>query len=585
MTWIEAARELGRRPITIVEMDLDYCQLTYGVGGCPAVLGVDSVNKCYQTRKTCPVPAAYDPALRTYRFSDRELGPLTLSVPCVVSASFVSTKIDPGRSLGIRASVTVTLQDFTWDDRDLDKYLSTRSYDPQTQGTYFGRLLRRNPYYQNRVIRIKRGYMDDDGTVDLSKFETHTYLIDRIEGPDGKGKVQVHGIDAIRLADDEKAQDPVQSGGTLQAAITDVSTTLTLLPAGVGDDEYPAFGVGAIDEEIVNFSRIADVVTLNLRGAQTTTAQEHEAGATFQLCSVYTDAPISDVLYGWLTSNGNVPPAYIDKPAWDQECEDWISGYRLNFTIASPVGVNKLMNELISTCLLYIWWDPTGPFIRLRAIRPEDPNDATRVLTDDSSFLEDSLSITEDPDQRISEVWVPYARKNPLLKIDEYRNFQVVPIVRDVDAEGTFEYGERRVRRLPCRFFSLANASQANVLALRIIARYRDNPRTFKFDLDAKDGDIKVGDVIQVSTKMLQDVDGSPIVTNMVILKKTEKRAGDKFSLEATDTFFYGRYGFIMDDATPDYPVATDVQKNKGCFICVTATQKMPNGDPPYKII
>ena len=584
MTWEQAAKELGRRPITIVEIDLDYCQLRYGVGDCPAVLGVDSVAKCYQTRRTCPVPAAYDPVARTYRFSNRELGYLTLSLPCLINTTFTSTKIDPGRSMGTRASAQVKLQDMSWADRDLDPYVSTRPYDPEEVGTFFGRLLARNPYYQNRVMRIKCGYLDDDGTVDLSKFQTQTFLLDRIEGPDANGVVTLHAIDVLRLADDEKSLVPQLSNGTIDADINSTDTTVTLLPAGIGDEEYPLFGVAAMDDEVVNFSRTGDVVTLNLRGAQFSPAQDHEIGTTFQVCKVYDDVPVADVLYELLTVNSPVPAAFIDKAAWDDECDTWLSGHMLNCTIAIPTGVNVLINELIATCLLYIWWDGVAALIRLRAIRPQDPSLQRRILTDDDSFVAGSLSITEDPAQRISQFWAHYARKNPLLKMDEYRNFAKNVLGIDGAAEGSAEYGERRIRRMPCRFFSAENQSQAVVLGARMLARYRDNPRTFKFDLDAKDADILVGDVVEVHTKVLQGIDGLPITTNMQILRRTEKKEGDRFSYEASDTFFSGRYGFILPTGTLDYLAATEAQRNKGCFIAQD-DGLMPNGDPGYKII
>jgi len=585
MTWETAAKVLGRRPVTIVELDLDYCQLTYGVGACPAVLGVDSVDYCYNTKRTCAVPAAYDPAARTYRFSNRELGPITLSVPCLVSAGFTSTKIDPGRSLGTRASILVTLQDFPWADRDVDKYVENRAYNPELQGSYFGKLLTRNPYYQNRAMRVLRGYLDNDGAIDLSKFQTHYYLIDRIEGPDGKGVVRIHGIDPLRLADDIKAQIPTVSTGVLQYAITDIGTTVNLLPVGIGNLEYPANGVASIDEEVVNFSRVGDVVTLNLRGAQTTLPVDHDANATFQLAKVYESAPLSDVIYDLLTVTAQVPTSYIDKPAWDAEIGTWLSGHLLNCTITEPTGVNKLLNELSATCLVYIWYDDVARLIQLRAIRPEDPAEAVRTLTDLDSFVADSISINEDPDQRVSQVWAHFARRNPLLKLDELRNFQTTEVYIDLEAETAQEYGEKRVKRILCRFFSEANQSQAIVLAARMISRYRDNPRQFKFEVDAKDADMLVGDVITVSTKSLQNVDGSPITTTMQILKRTEKVEGHKFAYEASDTFFSGRYGFILPTGTLDYLAATEAQRLKGCFICDSITLKMPNGDPPYKII
>lgn len=584
MTWAEAAKELGRRPVTIVELYVDYCSLVYGVGACPAVLGVDSVAKCYNTRKTCPVPLAFDPAFRCYRFSNRELGPLLPSVPCLTSVSFTSTKIDPGKSLGQRSSVQFQFQDFPWDDRDVDKYASTRVGDPESTGTYFGKWLARNPYYQNRVCKVLSGYMDDDGSVDLSKFQTRTFLLSKVDQPDAKGIVSISCMDPIRLIDDSKAQCPKISTGSLSTDITNVGVTLTLLPSGVGA-EYPANGTAAIDEEVVNFSRVGDVITLNLRGAQTTTAQEHKLGATFQLCKVYVDVPVADVLYELMTVFGSVPLAYINKPAWDAECATWLGGHLLNCTIATPTGVNALVTELVATCLFYIWWDDVTPTIRMKAVRPEDPSLLSRVLTDNDSFLAGSISMVEDPDQRISELWAGYNRKNPLLKLDEWRNYRTVDVFKDADAESVHQYNERRVRRLACRFFSDDNIAQIAILGERMLARYRDNVRNFKFDLDAKDADIQVGDVVEVYTKSLQGPDGLPVTTNMIILKRTEKREGHTFSYEATDSPFYGRYGFILPTGTADYLSVTAAVRNKGCFICVTATELMPNGDPPYKIV
>lgn len=585
MTWIEAAKVLGRRPCTFVELDLDYCQLTYGVGACPAVLGVDSVAKCYNTRRTCPVPAAYDPVARTYRFSNRELGPIKLSIPCLSSASFISTKIDPAKSFGTRGSVKINLQDFPWADRDVDKYVSSRSYNPETQGTYFGKLLARNPYYQNREMRVYTGYLDEDGSIDITRFQVNTYLLDKIDGPNGEGKVVLSGIEPLRLADDEKAQVPPKSNGTLLAAINSTDTTLTLLPAGIGALEYPLNGKAAMDEEIVNFSRVGDVVTLNLRGALTTLPGDHAIGTTFQLCKVYNGTKLSDALYELLTVYATVPASYIDKPQWDAECDTWLSGHLLHRTIASPVGVNVLIGELIATCLFYIWWDPVNAKIPFRAIRPEDPALAIRSLTDNDHFVADSISITENPDGRMSQVWVHYGQRNPLLKVDELRNYAIVPVYYDAGAESSVEYNEKRVLRILCPWFSAANESQATVLGARMIARYRDNPRIMKFDLDAKDAIVQVGDVVQVTSKTLQGVTGAAITTLMQVLKRTEKKEGHLFSYEVSDTFFAGRYGFILPTGTPDYLSATAAQRNKGCFICVTSTQKMPNGDDPYKII
>ncbi len=582
--WEAASKVLGRRPCTFVEIDLDYCQLTYGVGDCPAVLGIDSVQKCFNTRRTCPVPLAYDPAARTYRFSNRELGPLKLSIPALQKTSFVSTKIDPARSFGQRGSVQVTIQDFPWADRDVDKYVSERSYNPEEQGSYIGKLLARNPYYQNREMRVYEGYLDDDGSIDIDKFEVQTFLLNKITGPNSSRVAVFEGIEPLRLADNEKAQVPAKSDGVLDADINDSDTTFNLLPAGIGDEEYPLFGSASIDTEMVNFSRVGDVITLNLRAAFTTQASSHTAGSTFQVAKIYDDVLISDALYELLVTYATVPASYIDFAQWTDEATTWLSGHRLNRVLAVPTGVNQLIGELIETCLCYIWWEPSTALIPFRAIRPEDPALAIRNLNDFASFVADSISIAEDPEKRISEVWVHYAQQNPLLKVDELRNYTNVPVFFDAAAESAEEYGERRVLRILCPWFSNENVSQATVLGARLLARYRDNPRVMKFDLDAKDAVIRVGDVITVTSKSLQDIYGAPITALMQVLKRTQNKEGHLYTYEVSDTFFAGRYAFIMDDSTPDYLDATAAQRNKGCFICQD-DGFMPNGDDGYKII
>lgn len=56
--------DYGKETISLFEIDQPLCSLSYGNGACPAVLGVDSVRKCFNTRATCPVPASYLPTVQ-----------------------------------------------------------------------------------------------------------------------------------------------------------------------------------------------------------------------------------------------------------------------------------------------------------------------------------------------------------------------------------------------------------------------------------------------------------------------------------------------------------------------------------------
>ncbi len=59
MSYTDRIGEMGRKPVYIVEMDLDFCTRTYGVSPCTAAIGVTGTAKCFQTRKTCQDAANY----------------------------------------------------------------------------------------------------------------------------------------------------------------------------------------------------------------------------------------------------------------------------------------------------------------------------------------------------------------------------------------------------------------------------------------------------------------------------------------------------------------------------------------------
>ena len=50
----------GRKPITIVEIDVDFCALTYGTAPCTAALSAATPRKCFNTFKTCQDQANFD---------------------------------------------------------------------------------------------------------------------------------------------------------------------------------------------------------------------------------------------------------------------------------------------------------------------------------------------------------------------------------------------------------------------------------------------------------------------------------------------------------------------------------------------
>ncbi len=584
MSFDELSRTPGRQPVIIVEMDLDYCPNTYGVAPCTAAIGVTGADKCFNTCASCQDPTNYaQTPVKTYRFSSRVLPVGAPSaIPTLRTAKVAPARIDPGQGLGVRASAAFTFADHPFSDLGIDKYARERSYNSRTRGTFWAKFLARNQYYQNRPLRMITGYLNEDGSYDAANFETRLYFIESMVGPDRDGQVTVTAKDILKLVDDTRSQVPPVSSGTLLADINNSVLTAELLPVGVGDAEYPASGFAMLGNECVSFTRAADVLTI-VRAQQGSEADTHDAGDAVQICKTYIDQPVADIVYDLLTTYGGIDPSYIDKPAWDAECEEWLPQHNLTAFIEKPTGINTLLTELSSQALFYIWWDEREQKIPFQAIKPSRDDEVTTINTDDN-FIHKSVSLEEDPDQRISQVWVYYGRVNVGEGLDKVSNWKKLVINDDVDAESDAQYGEQRVQQIFSRWLPETDPIPALLLAARLIARYRNNPRALHVELDAKDHALWTGDVARVTCRAVADFTGAPLETDMMVIEVAESKNGSTYKYELGPTFFAGRYGFVCQDDTPDYSLATAAQKRRYAFVAPN-TNVFADGGKAYKVI
>lgn len=587
MTYATQKKKPGREPVMIVEIDGEYCQLQYGVAPCEAVLGVTGAQKCFNTRKSCQSLDNFDAETKTYRFASKQL-PVSApkNIPSVIACKLNPTKIAPGTGLGVRASVSVTFQDGPLSDHGLDKYVTERAYDSKTTGTFWGKWLARNPYYQNRPMRVKIGYLtrdaDDRAVYDPANFQTRLYVIDKIDGPDANGKVTVTAKDVIKLIDDKRAQVPLPNKGVLLGPIDEVMTAITLDPPGIGDEDYPASGVGLIGSEIVTFTRTLDAVTI-VRGQYNTEADSHDEGDAFQVCKVYDQVPIADLVYDLLVTQGSIDPAYCPLADWQAEANLWLPFHIMSTVITEPTGITTLVEELTKQALFYIFWDEIDQEIKFRAIRPPEVTEVT-VLNEQDNIVMDSVSVTVDPGARLSQVWVFWGQINPAEQLDKASNYRKQVVQVDTDAESEEEYGELRVLKVYSRWLPADNVTPAQVLAARMLARYRDNPRTVKLKLDAKDNDLWTADAVRLTTRCIQSFTGEKEEAELQVVRVNEVDAGTLYEYELADAFFRGRYTYVMADSTPVFSLASDIQKRKGCFMCPD-TLVFADGSPAYKLI
>lgn len=587
---------LKRKLVQVVEIDIPRCTLTYGSAPCAAVLGTTGVRKCYNTAATCQDVANYSAAVETIRFAmnvdglphDQQIYPaMSKSVdtsPAETNLGGVSERSGP---LGKRARVKVSLQDFQDSDVWFDRYQSERisgaaqtdegGYYPGDRGEYLSKLIQRVRYFEGLNCRVLEG---EEGEL-LSAMRARSYVITELKGPDAGGKVEFTLSDALDLANDKKAQAPKPSTGKLKIDIAASGLpSFDLTPSGVGS-EYDASGKASIGSEIVSFTRSGDTITLTERGTDGTDAAAHSVDDLFQQCYVVTDQNVDAIAYDLLLNYANVPASFITYADWQSEIGRWMAGYKLNVVIPKPTGVSKLIGEL-GDLGVFVWWDDTNQKIKMRANRPLDIGETAFAVTDDAVIIEKSAKFEYLDKERISRVMFWTGMLDATGPIDSASNFRSASVAVDGIAEGELGYDGIRLRDVFNRWLANADFGVTDVLATRLLNRYRETPKRVTFDYDAKDAaSFDVADPITVTTRSLQDETGNALPTQMQVTSVQEIIPNHVLRAKAQSYVFDKRYGFITDNARPDYSASTDAERDKGTYM-VGASGLFPDGTGPY---
>lgn len=556
---------VGRIPLTLVQIDQDFCNLTYGVAPCNAV---NPANKCFNTFKTCQVPDVYSRGSLTLTFGKAQVDAFKdlYVIPSLVSVSTSPSTINPTNGnknispLGTRAVATIVFQDAPHTDMLVDKYRTGRTYIPLNNGTFWTKWLIRNPYYQNRPIRIYEGYVGQS----IAEMQVRNYLIDSINGPDNTGKVSITAKDPLKLTDKQKSQAPFVTTGELNASINTTATSIVIKKATSGD--YPATGTIRIDDEIMTYtSRVESIVSGELfvtlsgitRGTDGSVIDDHDVDTNVQNCLRYNDQQVWAVIYDLLVNYANIPASFINYTDWVTEGETWLYSFNVTTLISQPTGVGELLYEIMEQVMVYIWWDERDQLIKLRAIKPYIQS--APLLTDNSNIIADSVNYSTDPKNRASQVWVFYNQHNRALKVEEESNYKQVNVFADLELESADAYGESRIRKVYARW--VQNDNQAYSLAVRLLNANRDNPKFLKFRVDAKDRSIWTADVIDVQNNNIVDFNGNPVIERYQVLSAQEVVSGEVIEYMTQLFSVRGiRFGFYMANDAPQYADATPEQ-------------------------
>ncbi len=579
--WIDSATATGSVIIWGAQAVIEDFLPFYGAGTCAAPGA--SGSECYNTRVTCQDPDNYTRGVPFYlRFSDT-LVDGEAAIPCLKSASLAPTVINPDKGLGVRASIKLTMGDFTHNDIGLDPYVDNRSYDALSQGTYFGKLMARHRHFIGRPLCLKSGYVSSSG-YDRNDFQTRNYVIEAIEGPDRNGRINVTAKDILKLADDERAQAPAPSTGSLTAGITAGATTLTVT-SGTETDYDESEYIRIADEIILapDANRTANVFANLSRGQFNTEASAHDSGDGVQACKHLNATNVVDLVEDLLVNYANIPSSYINSTDWASAKTNWYGTSTITTLITEPEGVASLINELAEQFFFQIWWNEIDQEIRFEPIVPPVATSLPQ-LNDDDNLVAGSVSVKRDQRKRVSRVVIYYDPYTPI-ETDDAEDYKGIYVTIQADRESADEYNDVRQRLIHARFVD--TEAIAVQTASRLLARWQNAPAEIEYQVDAKDAGQWTGDVVDIESRSAQTVtgaNGSMRTQVLSVQELTSKISGSHYKYKALELNFSGRYGFIGPNTLNDYNSESAANKADYGFIGPD-TGLFDDDEAPYQII
>lgn len=578
MDYAAEQKTSGREPVYIIELDLDFCDLVHGVGACSST--ETTGNECYNTLNTCHVTDDYDKTTKTIRLCSNIPGlPFTEldAFPCIESVNISPPTINPGNSLGVFGDVNITLSDFPHDDVGIDPYYANRSYTPFDIGTFFGKLHARNEFFTNRPMRVKVGYISQTGLDLVNDFRTYLFFIEELNPPNSRQKVTIKGKDIFRIT--EKTMFPEVTDSELATAATSTATTLNITRI----DSLASSGRVQINDEIIIYTgKSGDTITGCTRGADGSTADEHDAGDSVQQCYHCSARPVEDVLEDLCLAAG-IDSSYLPTTDWATYAATWFSGYNLTTTIGKPEKIKDLISELVRDTLIMPYWNPIDAEITLSGFVPPLTNLAESV-NDTDNIIKGSMSVRRMTSEQITQKVIHFGLRDYSQKVEE-ENCSFHFISDDADAASADQYGSIKSDAIVSRWFTAANAPQALTTISRMRTQRTKPPLLVKFKIDAKDEDkVKTALGIELTARNIQGVTGAAEPTQMQVISSKHIERGDQFEITAISTGFNKRMAFIAPAGLSDYNLESETNRQKYAFIS-DASGKMSDGTDAYRII
>jgi hypothetical protein len=142
------------------------------------------------------------------------------------------------------------------------------------------------------------------------------------------------------------------------------------------------------------------------------------------------------------------------------------------------------------------------------------------------------VTIEEVAKDRVSQVWVYYGLRNPVLSVTDKFSYRTGEILIDVDKER--QYGEPAVKEIFCRWINTSVLAQS--LGGAYLQRFRDVRKHITFNLTAEDiANFWTGDVANIKHFLFVGPDGAEVIAPWLITSAETVEQGGVYRFVAED--------------------------------------------------
>jgi hypothetical protein len=557
-------------------LTLDLCARTYGVAPCTAAGAAGS--ECYNTFHTCQDRANFSRTTKEYRFTTHE-APLPFSDnerPYIKSVKYLPTEIKD--EITVKGRVTLEMTDEPDTDVGIDPYVATRS---SFQGTFWKKLMARNPNYRGRPLKIYDGFVGMTEAEFLADGKTFSGIVDNIM--QGKGTVQIEAADLLRTLD--KVEIPAKLNIELATDVSIGQTSLTLAGVDVAGMDSPT-GYVRIGDEIIYYGAIdttIKIISSCVRAQFGTTAEVHLADKTVQPVKVYAADNPFDTMQAILTDAG-IPAGDIAAAAFTVE-KDFVTDLNVEAIISEPTKASELYYELVDLLECKTWVSEAQKITISRNL-PNPPTRAYTSLTDDANIIADSCDVDLNQKSLITRCSI-YWDRDVIGAADDIASYNRLTVFVDTDAEGVNEYNEVAEKVIMSRWLRHLTTGSTEEeqdvwiteIAGRKVWQHRDPQPILTLDVEIQNSGLLTGQFAEISTDEIQDISGNDIVAeNFQVVKRDRKNNLITLKcLRLTDR----RVCYITPDGAPDFTTATAAQKEIYGYT-TEASGKMADGKEGY---